>query len=169
PLIIGGPLIAIAAIYGAVRAIGPGGDVDRGYDRLDQAIKPLGLSLDERPDVKLVTRAPTMPGYSARLIGPTGMSGERHAPRVECGQERGQSEVSVHAPVPDFEAKALDGRLVAADGGSNAASVLRSLPASERWHGVRVHGDADGVVVERRGDPGAWLCDLWLAERLVDE
>ena len=35
PLIIGGPLIVIAAVYGALRAIGPGGEVDRGYENLD--------------------------------------------------------------------------------------------------------------------------------------
>jgi len=168
PLIIGGPLIAIAAVYGAVRAIGPGGEVDRGYENLDQAMRPLGLALDQRPEVRMEPRYPTMPGYSARLIGPTVMSGERHDRRVEVRQEQGHSEVTVHAKVPEFEAKARDGRLVAKDAGSNAEAVFSGLPSSERWKGVSVHGGADGIVVERRGDPGAWLCDLWLAERLAD-
>jgi hypothetical protein len=169
PLLIGGPLIAIAAIYGAVRAIGPGGDVDQGYERLDRAMKPLGLSLEERPDVKFVPRAPTMAGYSARLVGPTVMTGERHGRRVEVRQEQGESEVTVRASVPEFDAKARDGRLVANDHAANAGGVLRSLPSSERWKGVRVHGDGEGIVVERKGDVSAWLCDLWLAERLADE
>jgi hypothetical protein len=169
PLLIGGPLIAIAAVYGAVRAIGPGGDVDQGYERLDRAMKPLGLTLDERPTVKMVARYPTMPGYSAKLFGPTVMSGQRHERRVEVRQEQGLSEVTVHASVPEFEARARDGRLVAKDAGSDAAAVLSGLPASERWKGVTVHGGADGVVVDRKGDPAAWLCDLWLAERLADE
>jgi hypothetical protein len=169
PLIIGGPLIAISAVYGAVRAIGPGGDVDRGYERLDLAMKPLGLTLDERPQVRMVTRAPTMPGYSAKLIGPTVMSGQRHGRRVEVSQEQGLSELTLHASVPAFEARARDGRFSAKDGASNAAAILRGLPASEGWKGVRVHGGRDGIVVDRKGDPGAWLCDLWLAERLADQ
>lgn len=169
PLMIGGPLIAIAALYGAIRAIGPGGEVDQGYDRLDRAMKPLGLTLDERPQVNMEPRYPTMPGYSARLIGPTVMSGQRHGRRVEVRQEQGLSEVTVHASVPDFDAKAKDGHLVAKDRASNAAAVLRGVPASGRWKGVAVHGGSEGIVVDRKGDPAAWLCDLWLAERLADQ
>jgi hypothetical protein len=169
PLIIGGPLIAIAALYGAFRAVGSGGDVDQGYERLDQAMKPLGLRLEERPEVRMVPRYPTMTGYSAKLIGPTVMTGQRHGHRVEVRQEEGRSEVTVHAGVSDFEAKVRDGRFATQDGASNAAAVLRGLPASERWKGVEVHGGADGIVLDRKGDPGAWLCDLWLAERLADQ
>lgn len=169
PLLIGGPLIAIAAVYGAVRAIGPGGDVDQGYERLDRAMRPLGLTLDERPNVKMVARYPTMPGYSAKLVGPTVMSGQRHGRRVEVRQEQGLSEVAVHAPVPAFEAKARDGRLAVKDGASNVEAVLSGVPTSERWKGVTLHGGADGIVVDRKGDPGSWLCDLWLAERLADQ
>jgi hypothetical protein len=169
PLFIGGPLIAVAAVYGAIRAIGPGGDVDRGYERLELAVKPLGLSLQERPDVRLVPRYPAMPGYSAKLVGPTVMSGKRHGRSVEVRQEQGESEVSVHAAVPEFEAKAKGGRFTPADAASNAAAVLGGLPSSERWKGVKVRGGPEGIVVERKGDPGAWLCDLWLAERLADE
>jgi hypothetical protein len=169
PLLIGGPLIVIAALYGAFRAIGPGGDVDQGYEHLDLAMKPLGLTVDERPEVRLVPRYPAMPGYSAKLIGPTVMSGQRHGRRVEVSQEQGLSEVTVHANVPEFEAKVRDGRFASKDGASNAAAIFRGLPASERWKGVMVHGGAEGIVVERKGDPGAWLCDLWLAERLADQ
>lgn len=168
PLFIGGALIAIAALYGSYRAIGPGGEVDSGYDRMDRAMKPLGMSLTERPQVRMVTRAPTMPGYSARLIGPTAMTGERHGHKVDVLQESGQSEVTVHASVPEFEARAKGGRFAAEDGASNAAAVLSSLGASDRWNGVKVHGGRGGVVVDRTGDPSAWLCDLWLAERIAD-
>ncbi len=166
PLFIGAALIAIAALYGSYRAIGPGGEVDSGYDRMDRAMKPLGMSLVERPKVRMMTRAPTMPGYSARLIGPTTMTGERHGHKVDVSQESGLSEVTVHASVPEFESRAKGGRFAAANG-SNAAAVLSSLGASDRWNGVRVHGGPNGIVVDRKGDPGAWLCDLWLAERIA--
>ena len=169
PLLIGGPLIAVAAVYGAIRAIGPGGDVDRGYERLELAVKPLGLSLEERPEVRLVPRYPAMPGYSAKLVGPTVMTGKRHGRSIEVRQEQGESEVTVHAAVPEFDAKVKGGGFAAADGASNAAAVLRGLPSSERWNGVEVRGGPEGIVVARKGDPGAWLCDLWLAERLVDQ
>jgi hypothetical protein len=169
PLLIGGPLIAIAALYGAIRAIGPGGDVDQGYEQLDRAMRPLGLSLEERPKVRMVPRYPTMPGYSAKLIGPTVMTGRRHSRRVEVRQEQGLSEVTLHASVPEFEAKVTDGRFATRDGASNAAAIFAGLPASERWKGVHVRGGDDGIVVDRKGDPGAWLCDLWLAERLADQ
>jgi len=169
PLFIGAGLIVIAALYGTFMAIGPGGEVDSGYERMDRAMKPLGLRLTERPSVRMVPRAPTMPGYSARLLGPTVMMGERRGHKVEVHQEQGVSEVTVHASVPEFEARAKGGRFAAGDGTSNAAAVLTSLSASERWNGVRVHGGRDGVVVDRKGDPSAWLCDLWLAERIADQ
>jgi hypothetical protein len=168
PLLIGGPLILIAAVYGALRAIRPGGEVDRGYENLDLAMRPLGLALQERPKVRMETRYPTMPGYSARLIGPTVMAGERHGRSVEVRQEQGHSKVTVHAAVPAFDARARDGRLRAKDASSALDSVLRTLPSSERWKGVSVHGGPEGIVVERKGDLGSWLCDLWLAERLAD-
>jgi hypothetical protein len=169
PLLIGGPLIVLAALYGSYRAIAPGGEVDSGYDRMDRAMKPLGLSLTERPTVRMVPRAPTMAGYSAKLFGPTVMMGERHGQKVDVSQESGMSEVIVHASVPEFEAKAKDGRFAAGDGASDVAAVLSSLSRSDRWNGVKVHGGRGGIVVDRKGDPSAWLCDLWLAERIADQ
>jgi hypothetical protein len=173
PFLIGVPLIIIAALYGSFRAIGPGGDVDTGYDNMDRAMRPLGLSLTERPKVRMVQRWPTDPtgGYSARLFGPLTLAGERHGRRIEVSQipEDGTSEVIVHASVPKFDAKSKGGRFSSRDGASDAAAVLGGLAASDRWKKVEVHGGPDGVVVERRGDPGAWLCDLWLAERLAGQ
>ncbi|HWJ42623.1 MAG TPA: hypothetical protein VNR67_04245, partial [Solirubrobacterales bacterium] len=40
PLLIGGPLIAIAAIHGSVRALAPGGEMDSGYEKLGLAMAP---------------------------------------------------------------------------------------------------------------------------------
>jgi hypothetical protein len=169
PLLIGAPLIVIAALYGTYRAIGPGGEVESGFDRMDRAMKPLGLSLADRPTVEMVPRPPTMPGYSARLLGPTVMMGERHGRRVEVHQEQGLSETTVRASIPEFEARARRGRFSVENGASGAGAVLSAISASDRWNGVRVHGGRDGIVVDRKGDPSAWLCDLWLAERLADE
>jgi hypothetical protein len=169
PLLIGVPLIVLVALYGAFRAIGPGGEVESGYDRMDLAMRPLGLSLGERPTVKMVPRGPTMPGYSARLVGPTVMMGERHGRKVEVHQEQGLSETTVRARVPEFEARVRDGRFATDDGASGADAVLSGLSRSERWKGVKIRGGRDGIVVDRKGDPSAWLCDLWLAERLADQ
>ncbi|MGH2983168.1 MAG: hypothetical protein ACRDK5_02750 [Solirubrobacterales bacterium] len=173
PFLIGVPLIIIAALYGSFKAIGPGGDVDTGYDNMNRAMKPLGLSLAERPKVRMVQRWPTDPtgGYSARLFGPLVLTGERHGRKIDVRQipEDGTSEVIVHASVPSFDAKSKGGRFPGGDGVSNAAPVLSRLAASDRWKKVEVHGGRDGIVVERKSDPGAWLCDLWLAERLADE
>jgi hypothetical protein len=56
PLMIGGPLIAIAAIYGSVRAVAPGGEMDQGYANVRRATAPLGLEVTERPKVSIERR-----------------------------------------------------------------------------------------------------------------
>jgi hypothetical protein len=154
PLLIGGPLIVIAALYGSWRALGSGGQVDTAYELLDRSMKPLGLGVAERPEVRMVPRAPTMPGYSARLFGPLVMTGERHGRKVEVHQEQGRSEVMVHAKVAEVKGKPPE--------------LLGGLARSDRWKGVEVQGGPTGIMVARKGDLGAWLCDLWLAERLAD-
>jgi hypothetical protein len=169
PLLIGGPLIVIAALYGSWRAIGAGGEVDTAYELLDRSMKPLGLGVNERPDVRMVARAPSMPGYSARLIGPLVMTGERHGRRVEVRQEQNRSEISLGTKVAKFDARVKRGRFVGDDGGSSVPAALTGLKGSDRWKGVEVHGGPTGILVQRKGDLGAWLCDLWLAERLADQ
>jgi len=61
PLLIGGPLIAIAALYGAFRTIGPGGEISESYERTDRAMRPLGLQVTERPEGGFEMRMPTTP------------------------------------------------------------------------------------------------------------
>ena len=145
PLLIGGPLIVIAAIYGAVRAIGPGGEIDQGYERMDRAMKPLGLQVSERPKGGFEPRSPTMPRFDYRLRGTTELSGERRGHRVAVRfgghEDAGHSEVEIAARCHDFEA------------------------TSKR---VEVRSGPDGLVISRRkAAPGDWLCDLWVAERLL--
>jgi hypothetical protein len=148
PLLIGGPLILAAAIYGAARAIAPGGEIDRGFERTDLIVKPLGLRLSERPEGGFELRGPALPGADYRLRGPTMLSGERHgrAVSIRLGghEEAGASEVSVAEP------------------------GCREFAASSKL--VEVRSGPQGIVVSRHHDGAAsWLCDLWLAEQLAGD
>ena len=145
PLLIGGPLIAIAALYGSFRAIGPGGEISQSYERTDRAMKPLGLAVTERPEGGFEMRMPTTPGFDYRLRGWTVLSGERHgrpvAVRIGGHEDAGTTEVYVGGAANEYEARSK--RLI-------------------------VRGGPEGIaVVRRKGDPRDWLCDLWLAERLA--
>jgi len=145
PLLIGVPLIVAAALYGSFRAIGPGGELDRGYARMERAMAPLGLTLTARPQGGFEPRGPTMPGFDYRLRGATELSGERHGRQVTVRfgghEDAGHSEVAVATPCPPYEAK------------------------SKR---VEVTSGPEGLLISRRkAAPGDWLCDLWLAERLL--
>ncbi len=79
PLLIGVPLIVITALYGSFRAIGPGGELQQGYERMDRAMKPLGLQVTARPQGGFEPRGPTMPGFDYRLRGDH--RAERRTPR----------------------------------------------------------------------------------------
>ncbi|HEX5990301.1 MAG TPA: hypothetical protein VFY75_08830 [Solirubrobacterales bacterium] len=141
PLLIGGPLIAIAAIYGSVRALAPGGELDSGYEQVGLAMAPLGLEVTERPQVSIEMRDPVTPRMGPKIRGELVLSGERHGRRVSIRLGGGGSEVTVAAPCHPFAAK------------------------SKR---VSVSSGPEGVVVTRKGgEQGDWLCDLWLAEQLL--
>ncbi len=173
PLLIGGPLIVIAALYGAFRAIGPGGEISQSYERTDRAMKPLGLQVSERPQGGFEMRMPATPGFDYRLRGWTVLSGERHgrqvAVRLGGHEDAGISEIYVGGAVPEFDARSRDGRVRAQDGAPTAIeAALAAVPNSTRWKRLEVSGGAEGIVVTRRkGEQRDWLCDLWLAERLA--
>jgi len=167
-LYVGVPLIVAAAIYGAVRAVGKGGEVDQGFERIDRAMDPLGLSLVERPELHFEPRMPPLWGVNGRLRGQLLMEGSRHGRPVSVSQVERNSTTTVKAAVPSFEANARDGRIGAGGAAPEAvAAVLAELPNSTRWKGVKVRAGPAGIEVERKGDPGSWLWDLWLAERLA--
>jgi hypothetical protein len=174
PLLIGGPLIAIAALYGAFRAIGPGGEIGQSYERTDRAMKPLGLQVTERPEGGFELRMPATPGFDYRLRGWTVLAGVRDgrqvAVRLGGHEDAGTSEIYVGGPVPEFEARSRDGRVRSKDGAPAAIeAALAAVPNSTRWKRLEVSGDAEGIVlVRKKGEQRDWLCDLWLAERLAD-
>ncbi len=174
PLLIGVPLIVIAALYGGIRAVGPGGEMDRAYELVGEAMSPLGLEVVDRPTVGIEMRDPVTRRMGPRVRGELVLAGERHGRHVtvRLGSDttRARSEVAVGGAVPGFEAKARDGR-VRPDGDPAApiAEALAAVPNSSRWRGVSAAGGPDGVVVTRRGGkPSDWMCDLWLAERLAE-
>ena len=168
-LYIGVPLIVAAALFGAWRAIGSGGDLDQGFESIDASMRPLALSMKSRPELQFEPRMPPMWGANARLHGALVLEGNRHGRRVSVHQEGSKSELIVSGSVPSFEAKVRDGRLKGEKGTAEAvASVLAEIPNSPRWKGVRVHGGSAGIAVQRDHGLQDWLCDLWLAERLAD-
>jgi hypothetical protein len=173
PLLIGGPLIVLAALYGAFRAIGPGGEISQSYERTDRAMKPLGLQFSERPQGGFEMRMPATPGFDYRLRGWTVLSGERHghqvAVRLGGHEDAGTSEVYVGGAVPEFSARSRDGRVRAQDGAPAAiVTALAAVPNSTRWKRLEASGGSEGILVVRtKGDQRNWLCDLWLAERLA--
>lgn len=173
PLLIGAPLIVLIALWGGIRALAPGGEMDRGYDNVGRAMAPLGLEVTERPTVNIGTREATTGRVGPRVHGALVLSGERNGRRVSIrlgGEERsGASEVSVAAPAPEFSARSRDGRVRPGDGAPEAVvTALKDVPNSTRWKKVAVAGGPEGIeVVRKAGEQSDWLCDLWLAERLA--
>jgi len=173
PLLIGAPLIAIVALWGGIRALAPGGEMDKGYDNVGRAMAPLGLDVSERPKVDIETREATTGRAGPRVHGALVLNGERngHCVSIRLGGEGrvGASEVRVATPVPEFNAKSRDGKVRPADGApEKVVSALRSVPSSSRWKKVTVAGGPGGIEVLRKsGEQSDWLCDLWLAERLA--
>lgn len=174
PLLIGGPLIVLAALWGSVRALMPGGELDRGYDNVGKAMAPLGLAVTERPSVSIEMRDPVTPRMGPKIRGALVLSGERNGRRVSIrlgsGESGSRSEVSLAAPVSEFSAKARDGRVRPAEGApENLTAALKATPNSTRWKKVIVEGGPEGILVARKGGAQSdWLCDLWLAERLAE-
>jgi hypothetical protein len=174
PLLIGGPLIVIAALYGSFRALAPGGEMDSAYERVGIAMAPLGFEVTERPKVSIETREATTGRVGPKIHGALVLSGERHSRpvsvRLGSGEVSPHSEVTVRLATPEFKAKSRDGKVRPGDEVPPPfATALRDMPNSTRWKKLTVEGGPEGIVVARKGGAQAdWLCDLWLAERLAD-
>jgi len=174
PLLIGAPAIVAFALWGSIRALMPGGELDRGYDNVGKAMAPLGLEVTERPSVGVEVRDATTGRAGPKVRGALVLSGERHWRRVSVRlvstETATRSEVSVAGSVPEFSARSRDGRVSPGDGAPEVvAAALKAVPNSTRWKKVTVEGGPEGVTVVRKGgEQGDWLCDLWLAERLAE-
>ena len=170
PLLIGGPLIVIAAIYGSIRALAPGGEMDSAYEKVGIAMAPLGFEVTERPKVSIETREATTGRVGPAVRGALVLSGERHGRPVSVRIGEGASEVTVRVAAPEFKAKSRDGRVRPGEGTPAALeAALGDVPNSTRWKKLTVEGGQPGIVVARKGAAQAdWLCDLWLAEHLAD-
>ena len=130
PLLIGGPLIVIAAIYGSFRALAPGGEMDSGYEKVGLAMAPLGLEVTERPKVNIEVREATTGRVGPKIHGALVLSGERHgrpvSVRLGSGEVSARSEVTVRVATPEFKAKSRDGKVRPGDDvPASFAAVLR--------------------------------------------
>jgi hypothetical protein len=174
PLLIGGPLIVIAALYGSIRALAPGGEMESGYEKVGIAMAPLGFEVTERPKVNIETRDATTGRVGPKIHGALVLSGERHGRQVSVrlggGEVSSRGEVTVRVETPEFKAKSRDGRVRPGDEVPAAiAAALGDIPNSTRWKKLTVEGGPEGIIVARKGGTQAdWLCDLWLAEHLAD-
>jgi hypothetical protein len=174
PLLIGGPLIALAAVYGSIRALVPGGELDRGYENVGKAMAPLGLKVTERPQVNIEVRQATSDRVGPKVRGALVLSGERHGHQVTvrlgATETKSTSEVTVGGvAAPPFEARSRDGRVRPGETVPEViVAALAAVPNSTRWKRLEVEGGPEGIVVSRKaGGQADWLCDLWLAERLA--
>jgi hypothetical protein len=173
PLLIGAPIIVIVALWGSIRALMPGGEMDRGYDNVGRAMAPLGLEVTERPQVNIEVREATTGRVGPKIHGALMLAGERHGRRVSVRlgstETSNRSEVTVAVPMAEFSAKSRDGKVRPGDGTTEGiAAALKAVPSSTRWKKVTVEGGPEGIAIVRKGGEQAdWLCDLWLAERLA--
>jgi hypothetical protein len=82
PLLIGGPLIVIAALWGSIRALMPGGEMDKGYENVGVAMAPLGFEVTERPTVSIETKDPVSGRIGPEIQGALVLEGERNGKHV---------------------------------------------------------------------------------------
>ncbi len=136
----------------------------------DDHLRPLGLQTTELP-----TRVnPGGPEGHSYQEGATVVEGERHGRSVEIRLDAGRYRTRLGGAVEEFHVRSEDGRLIASERSPGAIrAAVESLTPDDRWKGVEVKGDDDGVTVFHRAkgraaSQGLWFDDLWLAERLAE-
>ena len=175
PLFVGVPLIVGIAGWKSVDLLRSGGGLDRAYDLSSRAMAPLGLAVTERPTVTIEPKGVAPFRMGTGIHGTLVLEGERHGRRVMVrmpadGTIRTVSEVHLAAATPPFALRTRDGRLKAEKGApAEVAQLLKKVPNSTRWNGVRGVADGEAMLLTRKGaKSGDWLLDLWLAERLAE-
>jgi uncharacterized membrane protein len=164
------PAIVLYAVYLAVKAIMPGGTLDRAYDDATPTFAALGLSEVERPKVRIRRTPLGQQQFDTSLEGAVAYTGERHGRDVSVRIEGTTATTTLGGAVNGFEVKGRGERLKADESSPDAvAAVVKSLSASSDWTGVVARGGNSGVTVTRKGTgAGAhWMLDLWLAEHLA--
>ena len=165
------PAIILYAVYLAVKAIMPGGTIDKAYDDATPTVGALGLSESERPKLR-IKRTPLGPRpFDHDLEGAIAYSGKRHGRSVSIRIEGNTVLTTLSGKVAGFEVETRGERLKANPSSPEAvAAVLEPLRASSYWKGVVARGGNSGVTVERKGNGAGqhWMRDLWLAEHLAD-
>ncbi|HSS05055.1 MAG TPA: hypothetical protein VLK89_07725 [Solirubrobacterales bacterium] len=69
PLLIGAPVIVTFALWGSIRALLPGGEMDRGYENVGKAMEPLGLDVATQDVVPTRRAEPQAPyGRGSRVV-----------------------------------------------------------------------------------------------------
>lgn len=175
PVLVGAALIVLVALgylAGVLGGVGRGASLDDAYEAIGRSVEPLGLELHERPQVGVGTRVAPPYGLKSEVRGALRFGGSRHGRAVEVTMDDGGYELRLEAPgVPDFEAKARDGKVRGKRRGElplEIESSLRELPGSPAWKGTAVSGDGEAIVVRQKPVPAqGWMPGLWLAERLV--
>jgi hypothetical protein len=154
-------------VFGLFRAVSPAA---RAVAAGDDQLRPLGLRTTESP-----TRVnPGGPEGHSYQEGATVVEGERHGRSVEIRLDAGRYRTRLSGAVAEFHVRSEDGRLIAsARSPESVRAALESLTPDDRWKGVEVEGDTDGVTVfhhakGRAASQGLWFDDLWLAESLAD-
>lgn len=154
--VLGAIPIAGYAVWRAFAVVGAGGELDRVYDDLGRSVEPLGLLVDERPEVGVGRRIGPPGGPKADVRGALRMSGKRHGRAVSVAMADGGTTVHIGAASPPFEARSSDGRIRGRRGGMPAPieSALGRVPASVAWKDVAVIGGPQGIVVTCDGTGG---------------
>ena len=174
PLLVGGSLIGLIALFKSGSLLSSGGDFDKAYDLAGRAMAPLGLKIVEHPTLHIEVNGAAPFRLGSALRGALVLEGKRHGRKVSVrmptGTVRATSEVELAISAPEFEFKARDGRLKAGDGAPGAVTAaFEAVPNSQRWNGVKGGADGEGIAVNRKGAGGGdMLLDLWLAERLAE-
>jgi hypothetical protein len=165
-IVLGAIPIVGYCLFLCARLLMKGGGLDQAYASVDREFAPLGLHLIARPNVRPSVRADGR--LTHQMEGPMVFEGTRHDRAVRVQVEGGTSTVHVAVAAPAFKARSRYGRLQAEDGDERVERALADLPVSDRWTGVKLSGDRDGITIRRRTKSNeSWVYDLWLAEALA--